>query len=323
MNQQQNNLNSEINVKQELCIIVPCYNEEGNLELLINSITKVINNSITYQILLVNDGSKDKTWELISTLAHQHLNISGINLSRNFGKEYALLAGIENAPLSKYYLTMDADLQDDPAVIKSLIDEAKKGNSLVYGQRESRNDGLLYVAFTKLFYAIMAFSTKDRFPNNVADYYVFDNQVRDAFLQMGEYVRYTRGLIFYTGFKTSKVMYTRQSREAGQSSFNFIKLVGFAIDAITSFTTAPLHLISVLGLVSCIFSFLGGLVYIFISIILKLNVLNGWVSLFFAIVFLGSVQILMLGIIAEYLARNTSEIKNRPKYFISEKIAID
>lgn len=310
----------DIPPQHELCIIVPCYNEEGNLDLLINTISKVIDNSIQYQLVLVNDGSKDKTWELISTLTHNHLNITGINLSRNFGKEYALLAGIENAPKSNYYLTMDADLQDDPLVIKSLIEEIKKGNNLVYGQRESRNDSPLYIAFTKVFYIIMAISTKDRFPNNVADYYIFDNQVRDAFLQMGEYVRYTRGLIFYTGFKTSKVMYTRQEREAGTSSFNFIKLVSFAIDAITSFTTAPLHLISVLGLVSCIFSFLGGLIYILISIVFKLNVLNGWVSLFFAIVFLGSVQILMLGIIAEYLARNTSEIKNRPKYFISEKL---
>ena len=309
----------------KLTIIVPCYNEESNIETLLKALQdnlKVVS-GWHIQYLLVNDGSQDSTWQIISQLAKNNPNILGLNLSRNFGKEAALLAGIENAPLSDAYLTLDADLQDDPSIISEMIAKLDTGYDIVYGQRNERKDSALYIFLASGFYWLMDMATKGSIPKNVADFYVFNERVRQEFLKLQESVRFTRGLLFYTGFKKAPVMYTREKRTAGLSSWNYFKLFKFSLDGLTSFSTFPLHLISLVGVVGCILSLTGVVGYVTLSMIYGLAGQNGWASIILLITFFGSLQIMMLGIIAEYVARNTLEIKGRQKYILMDKLNLD
>ncbi len=305
----------------KLTIIVPCYNEESNIESLLKALQDNLNKVSGWHIqyLLVNDGSRDTTWQLIVQLAKVNPNILGLNLSRNFGKEAALLAGIENAPLSDAYLTLDADLQDDPSIISEMIAKLDTGYDIVYGQRNERKDSPLYIFLASGFYWLMDMATKGSIPKNVADFYIFNERVRQEFLKLQESVRFTRGLLFYTGFKKAPVMYTREKRTAGLSSWNYLKLFKFSLDGLTSFSTFPLHLISLVGVVGCILSFFGVIGYVSLSLIYGLAGSNGWASIILLITFFGSLQIMMLGIIAEYVARNTLEIKGRQKYILMDK----
>jgi glycosyltransferase involved in cell wall biosynthesis len=308
----------------KVCLIIPCYNEEGNIKNLYKVIEENLINLKSYDVtyLFINDGSKDSTWEVMTALSSEFPSkVLALNLSRNFGKEAALLAGIEQAPLSDAYLTLDADLQDDPSIIIDMLEKLDTGYDIVYGQRSERKDSLIYIACTKIFYYFMDLATKGAIPKNVADFYVFNERVRQEFIKMQESVRFTRGLLFATGFKKAPVPYVREKRIAGTTSFNFIKLAKFSIDGLTSFSTLPLHFISFIGIIGCILSILGAIIYVVTSIYLGLaSSSNGWASIILLITFFGSLQIMMLGIISEYIARNTIEIKNRQKYIVMDKI---
>jgi dolichol-phosphate mannosyltransferase len=200
-----------------------------------------------------------------------------------------------------------------------MIASANQGFEIVYAQRASRTDSFLYVLCTKIFYKIMLIGSKVKFPSNVSDFYLITDKVKNALLQMQESVRYTRGLVFYTGFSKTGVQYDRPNRNAGKSNFNFIKLTIFMFDAITSFTSLPVHLISLIGLILSVLSFVFGLGYIILNVFSG-NVFPGWGSLMAVAIFLGSVQILMVGVVAEYIARMNIELKRRPKYFLAEII---
>ena len=309
----------------KLTIIVPCYNEEANIKTLLETLQKNLELVAGWQIqyLLVNDGSRDSTWQIISQLAQESSDILGLNLSRNFGKEAALLAGIEQAPLSDAYLTLDADLQDDPKIIAEMIKKLDTGYDIVYGQRSERKDSPLYIFLASGFYWLMDMATKGAIPKNVADFYIFNERVRLEFLKLQESVRFTRGLLFYTGFKKAPVMYTREKRVAGSTSWNYFKLFKFSLDGLTSFSTFPLHLISIIGLAGCAMSLFGVVIYVAYSVFSGVSGTNGWASIILLITFFGSLQIMMLGIIAEYMARNTLEIKNRQKYIVMDKANLD
>jgi glycosyltransferase involved in cell wall biosynthesis len=303
-------------------IIIPCYNEEENIRNLHSVLDAYMRQIDGWkpQYIYVSDGSRDKTWELISQLAQENSNVTGLNLSRNFGKEAALLAGIETANKSDGYLTLDADLQDDPAIIKEMLQRIDEGYDIAYGQRKDRKDSFVYQTFTKVFYYLMGQATRGSIPKNVADFYIFNERVRLEFLKLQESVRYTRGLLFYTGFKTVPVMYNREKRFAGTTKWNYLKLFNFSIDALTGFSTFPLHIISLIGILGCALSLFGTVGYVTYSLIFVKNTLNGWASIILLVSFFGSLQILMLGIISEYIARNTIETKNRPKYIVMDKL---
>jgi polyisoprenyl-phosphate glycosyltransferase len=307
-----------------LTFISPCYNEEKNLQVLylkLKEVSEQLKNkyAIETKTVLVDDGSTDDTWSMISRLSKEDKNVVGVKLSRNFGKENALFAGYEQAPESDFYATLDADLQDDPDIIDKMIQKSLQGFDIVYAQRASRKDSLSYVVFTKIFYWFMRLGSKVDFPPNVSDFHVVTHRVKQAFLSMQESVRYSRGLIFYTGYKKASVLYDRPQRSAGVSSFNLLKLTGLVFDAWTSFSSLPVHLVSISGLVLSILSFLIGAVYVLISI-LNGQVIPGWASIISITLFLGSTQILMVGVIAEYIARMNNELKKRPKYFLDEKL---
>jgi polyisoprenyl-phosphate glycosyltransferase len=305
--------------ESKICVIIPCYNEEKNIHNLIAAIENEISKTKWLAVyVLVNDGSRDETWTVIQDFVARKQNFIGLDLSRNFGKEAALLAGIENAPQCTAYMTMDADLQDDPSIISEMISKVDEGFDVVYGQRLERKDGFLYLMCTKVFYYFMDKATGGLVPKNVADFYIFTSRVRKQFLRMQESVRFTRGLLFYTGFKKAAVQYTREKRVAGSSSWNFFKLAKFSIDGMTSFSTMPLHIISIIGVVGCLLSVIGGTAYLLFSLYHSSAIPSGWPSLISIITFFGSLQILMLGIISEYIARNTVEGKGRPRYIIME-----
>ena len=309
---------------QQLCFLIPCLNESENIHVLYSKLTEVRNDiykrfDIESKVLFIDDGSTDNTWDLITKLNKKDPSVNGIKLSRNFGKENALLAGYENAPKSDFYLSLDADMQDDPSVVGRMVEQSQKGYHIVFAQRASRLDSWFYVTCTKIFYAIMRLGTKVKFPPNVSDFHIITEKVRQSFLQMQESVRYTRGLVFYTGYSSIGVSYDRPDRNAGESKFNFMKLVVFMLDAVTSFTTLPVHLIGVIGMVFSIFSFIFGLFYVAISVFTK-SAIPGWASMMSASLFLGSVQIMMTAVLAEYISRISQEVKHRPKYFLDEVI---
>lgn len=373
-----------------LSIILPCYNEEEALQKTYQTILKEVNkpekladfglSRMQINFVLIDDGSKDRTWEIIKdikqnqessarkkrTVGSIDIQVFGISLSRNFGKESALLAGLELCPKSDYYLTLDADLQDDPKIIWEMMSRAVPNSApkasvkktsrkksaagdtekdakddtqsktresksisntgdlvdtvladIVYGQRSSRDDGPIYTFCTRIFYAIIS-GGKSQIPPNVADFYLISEKVRRAFLANSEKVRFTRGLVFSSGFRQVPVLYHRPNRHAGTTKWNYLKLTKFAVDAITSFGSFPLHLISFVGIVGSILSFLGSIVYVFVSIVFGFVKLEGWISLILFISFFSSIQILFMGIVSEYIARIHTEVKNRPSYFVGE-----
>jgi glycosyltransferase involved in cell wall biosynthesis len=308
--------------KKQISFIIPCFNEALNIDKLFETIQNELSsiNDYNFNYYFIDDGSTDETWKKISMLKSENKKVYGLKLSRNFGKENALLAGIENAEHSDGYLTIDADLQDDPTIIKTMLIKFIEGSEIVYGQRISRYENPLYIFFTTCFYFLMSKYSKIKIPENVSDFYLFSEKVRSEFLSMKESVRYTRGLIFYTGFKSQSVKYHRPERKNGKSSFNFFKLVHFAVDAITGFTNAPLHLISIIGLIIAVLTFLATIIYILSSYIFRLNNTSGWSSIVLIVSFFGSLQLVFLSIIAEYVARISIENKNRSKYIISEKL---
>lgn len=305
-----------------LKIIIPCYNEEKNLHNLYLAIDKSLKGiAINWETVMVDDGSRDKTWDKIIELSDEYSNIKGIQLSRNFGKENALQAGIFECGEADFYLTMDADLQDDPSLIPQMLESIIQNNhDIVYAQRNKRYESKFYQIFIKLFYYIMTKSTNGAFPQNVADYYIFNNNVRNAYMQLGEKVRYNRGLIFLVGFDRGSVFYERKERAEGNSSFNYLKLIVFAIKSIVSFSTFPIHVITILGFIGSFLSLFVGITYVVYSMISGFVQVSGWISLTLFIVFFGSFQTAMLGIIGQYIAMNTVENKSRPTYFVKCKI---
>lgn len=312
------------NQNQQLCFLVPCYNESENINFLYSKLTEVRNEiyktyDLESKVLFIDDGSSDGTWDLIVKLNQKDPSVNGLKLSRNFGKENALLAGYENAPKSDFYLSLDADMQDDPGVVGRMVEQSQKGFHIVYAQRAARKDLYIYILCTQIFYGIMRMGTKVKFPPNVSDFHIITEKVRQSFLQMQESVRYTRGLVFYTGYSSIGVTYDRPERNAGTGKYNFLKLVVFMLDAVTSFTTLPVHLIGVIGMIFSVISFVFGLFYVAISVFTK-SAIPGWASMMSAALFLGSVQIMMTAVLAEYISRISQEVKNRPKYFLDEVI---
>lgn len=307
---------------KKLNIIIPCFNEERNLDDLYNGIlTHMTDCVIDWRIDFVDDGSRDSTWDAIVRLSQTFDNVHGIQLSRNFGKENALHAGIKECGSADYYLTMDADLQDDPSLIPEMLTSITTNNyDIVYAKRSKRYESPFYTIFPKMFYYIMAKSTNNSFPSNVADYYIFNNEVRNAYLTLHEKIRYNRGLMFLVGFKRGSVTYERKERNSGISSFSFLKLTLFAIKAIISFSTFPIHVITVLGFLGSAFSAFVGSLFVFYSLLTGTVQITGWVSLSLFIIFFGSVQTMMLGIIGQYVAMNTIENKARPTYFIQTRL---
>ncbi len=300
----------------KLSIIIPVFNEEENILPLYKQLTEVLNNQI-YECIFVDDGSKDKTFEAIRNLATQDDRIKGISLSRNFGHQTALTAGLQNAK-GDVIVTMDGDGQHPPKVILQLIKEYEKGFEIVNTARiDTEGIGTGKKLSSGFFYKIINFLSDVPITPASSDFRLMSRKAVDAFLQFNEKERFTRGLVSWMGFRQSVIKYKAPERMTGKSKYTLGKMIRFAFIGITSFSSKPLKFSLYAGITSLMFCF-GYSIYIIIRY-LQGNTITGWTSMMMVILFLGGIQLLSLGIIGEYIGGIFNEIKRRPLYFIKDK----
>ena len=292
-----------------LSVVVPMYYEEKVANECYKRLTEEMkNNKFDYELIFVDDGSKDKTLEILVELAANDERVKVINFSRNFGHQAAVTAGVETAK-GDAIVIIDADLQDPPELIKDMVALWKQGYEVVYAKRKKRNGETWIKLFTaKCFYKLLNLMAEIEIPRDTGDFRLIDRKVADAFLAMPEKNRFIRGMISWIGFNQIAVEYVRDERFAGETKYPFKKMVKFATDGIISFSSKPLKIITTLGILSVVLSFFV-LVYSLIVKIVTGNVERGWTSIMVAITFFSGVQILSLGIVGEYIARMNDEIK--------------
>jgi len=267
-------------------------------------------------IVFIDDGSKDETWNLIETSSIKHSFVKGIKLSRNKGHQTALMAGLSTCTDSDISVSIDADLQDDSSVIEKMVDEYRAGCDIVYGVRNDRTSDTYFKKFSaELFYKLMFLMGVNQVSNH-ADFRLLSKRALNSLLQYKEQNLYIRGLIPLIGYPSTKVFYSRSERAAGESKYPLKKMLSLALEGITSFSITPLRIVSALGFSISILSSIGVL-YTLIQYILG-HTVSGWASVILAILFIGGVQMLCLGIIGEYVGKIYIESKNRPKYFIEK-----
>jgi glycosyltransferase involved in cell wall biosynthesis len=299
------------------------YNEGENVGLFYEKITKVLEkHDYNYEIICVNDGSKDDTMERLRFFANLDKRIKVINLSRNFGKEIAMSAGLKYSK-ADIVIPIDADLQDPPEVIPLLIEKWKEGYDVVYATRLKRDgETWLKKATAHTFYRIIGKMTRFDIPADTGDFRLMTKQVVEALNQLPEQHRFMKGLFSWVGFKQTSVTYYREPRYAGKSSFNYWKLWNFAIEGITSFSFAPLQFATYLGLLIAVLSLIYATYLVVITVTVG-NSVPGYPSLMVAILFFGGVQLITLGVIGEYIGRIYNESKRRPLFLVKEELNVD
>ncbi|MFB2969687.1 glycosyltransferase family 2 protein [Aerosakkonema sp. BLCC-F183] len=307
----------------EISVVVPLYNEEPNIDYLFERLHKVLDGMNTsYEIVCVNDGSKDNT---LKCLIEHHLldpAIKVVNLSRNFGKEVALTAGIDYSTGSAV-VPIDADLQDPPELIEELVAKWREGYDVVYATRRSRQgESWLKRLTAKAFYWSIGRMSRVPIPSNTGDFRLLDRRVVEAIKQMPERTRFMKGLFAWVGFKQTSVMFDRPQRYKGTTKWNYWRLWNFAIDGITSFSLVPLKVWGYIGFCISLISFIYASFLIIRTLIFGID-WPGYASLMVAVLFLGGIQLLTLGIMGEYLGRIYEEVKGRPLYFVRECYGFD
>ena len=304
-------------MKKLISILIPCYNEAQSLPILILKLEDLANNLKQYdwEFLCVNDGSKDNTLEVLRELRQIYKRVNYIDLSRNYGKENAMLAGFDYVK-GDCMVIMDADLQHPPHVIIQMLEKWEEGNDDVYASRLSRGrESWLRKKLSLLYYRILQRSTRLEVLPNVGDFRLLDRRCINALKQMRENNRYTKGMYCYIGFKKTYVTFETEDRIAGESSMNYKTLINLAIEGILSYTTIPLRIATVIGVLTSLFAFIYMLV-VFIKTLLCGDPVQGYPTMMIVILFLGGIQLLALGILGEYIGRIFTETKNRPVYFV-------
>lgn len=304
---------------RKVSILVPCYNEEASLPLLYPELKKLMDNEKDYEweVLFVNDGSKDNTINIIKGLRESDKRICYVDLSRNFGKENAMLAGFDYVT-GDCMVIMDADLQDPPSLIPEMLKYWEEGYDDVYAKRNNRGkESWLRKKFSLLFYAILQKSTRFEVLKNVGDFRLLDRCCIEALKKLRETERYTKGMFCWIGYKKKEIIFDRGDRAAGQSNWNFFSLFNLAIEGITSFTTTPLRFASIFGFIIAFFAFIL-MIYYLVKTIIWGDDIQGFPTLITVILFLGGVQLLSIGILGEYLGRIFNETKGRPVYIARE-----
>lgn len=312
-----------VNKNPDLSIIVSMYNEEDSLDVFFQEIKVVLNeiSSYSYEIVCIDDGSVDKTYEKLKEYAKKDDAIKVIKFSRNFGKEYGMMAGLSFCR-GRAAIPMDVDLQDPPKLIVDFVKKWEEGYDMVYGIRNDRTSDTFLKRFTaKLFYKIYNLMTRSPIPYNAGDYRLIDRKVIDAILSLKERNIFMKGIFGWTGFKSYGVKYVRQKRCAGVSKWNYWKLWNFALDGITASTTFPLRVWSYLGTILSGAGMLYALYIIIKTIVYGIDV-PGYASLLVFILLLGGIQMIILGILGEYIGRIFIEVKNRPLYIVEKKVNI-
>lgn len=304
-----------------ISVIVPVYNEEGNIDPLLDALLPIISKH-KYELIFINDGSYDNTEEEIRAKAEGNKNIKLISFLRNFGHQMALTAGYHHAQ-GDCVISIDADLQDPPELIDEMIEKWKEGYKIVYARRNIRNESGFKTFTADLFYEVINHLSHTPIPRNVGDFRLIDREVADLLNQMPERFKFFRGLVAWGGFSATSVSFDRHERQIGETHYPLSKMLSFAINGIISFSTKPLRFASYLGVLTSFIGFLGILYAIYRRLFLPTEFwVPGWTATFVAIMFFGGVQLLTIGIIGEYIGKIYSEIQGRPQYIIREKINI-
>lgn len=306
--------------KIQYSIVVPLYNEEEVINESYKRIRAVMEETKeTYEIIFINDGSRDQTEHLAKAICSQDINIKLINFSRNFGHQPAITAGMKESS-GQAIIIIDADLQDPPTVMLQMIEKWKEGYDVVYGKRIKRSGETFFKKMTaKMYYRLLTRITDVKIPVDVGDFRLIDRSVCNALNDLPERNRYVRGLVSWVGYKQTFVEFEREERFSGETKYPLRKMIKLAIDGITGFSNKPLKIASTLGYV------VSGLGFIYLIIILiqKLftdTTIQGWTSIIGLLLILNGVTLIMLGVLGEYIGRIYDEIKARPVYIIKEKI---
>ena len=310
---------------KKVSLVIPMYFEELVAEECYNRVVNVLKNLINYEyeIVFVNDGSKDKTLEILEKIAENDKNVKVISFSRNFGHQAAVTAGLKETT-GDAVVIIDADMQDPPELIPEMLKLWKDGNEVIYGQRKTREGESAFKLMTaKMFYKTLNLLSDVDIPQNTGDFRLVDRKVVDKMNSLPEHNKFLRGLWSWLGYKQYAFEYERKKRVAGKTKYPLKKMLKLASDGIISFSSKPIKLVGLLGMISIIISFII-LIYALISYACNLNHLSaGWTSLMCAITFFAGVQLLSLWIISEYIGKIYDETKGRPQYIIDKKINID
>ncbi len=303
-------------MRKKLSVIIPIYNEEGNIPALFERLSSVVSKmDVEPEFLFVNDGSRDNSIALIKALAVKNTFVKYIDFSRNFGHQVAVSAGLDKAS-GDAIVIIDADLQDPPELIIEMFGKMQNGFDVVYAKRRARKGESFLKKFTAgMFYRILGSITSVSIPVDTGDFRIMSKQVADIVKSMPEKEKFLRGQISWVGFEQTFVEYDRDERQSGETGYTYSKMIRFALDGITSFSNFPLKFASGAGFVVSGFSFLMILYALYSRYILKVYE-PGWTSLMLAITFIGGIQLISIGIIGEYISRMSANIRNRPLYII-------
>jgi glycosyltransferase involved in cell wall biosynthesis len=304
--------------KQLISYVFPIYNESGNIALLYNTMATLLKEreaEYDFELVFINDGSKDDSLELLHELEAKDERVVVINFARNFGHQLAVTAGLDYTQ-GDAVIIMDSDLQDPPKISFELIDTWKEGYDVVYAQRRTRKDTPFKKITAAGFYWVLDKLAEIDIPKNTGDFRLIDRKVVNALSEFREHNRFLRGLVSYVGFKQTAVQFDREERHAGDSGYPLKKMISFALDGILGFSSAPLKLISRIGYFLAALSFVGILYAILVKIIDPGQVVPGWTFIVSAILLIGGLQLSMLGVLGNYVGRIYTEAQNRPLYIV-------
>lgn len=303
--------------KKLVTILIPAYNEEEALPILYERLVKLMDGlpQYNFELLFVNDGSRDKTLDILKEMRKSDSRVCYVNLSRNYGKEIAMIAGFDYIN-GDCMINIDADLQDPPELIPEMLKYWEEGYDDVYAKRKSRKGEFIFKKLTSWgYYRVLQSMTNIQIQTDTGDFRLLDRRCVEAIRQMRESQRYTKGLYSWIGYKKKEILYDRDARVAGKTKWNYRQLANLSIDGITSFTTSPLRWAAIIGMLVSLCGFIYMIIIIAKTLIYGIDV-PGYASMMVVILFLGGLQLIFLGIIGEYLGRAFYESKGRPLYFI-------
>lgn len=303
----------------KLSVIIPVFNEEENISPLLKRLLPVVE-KYQYEVIFVNDGSQDETVKNIKSFSEKNKNIKLISFYRNFGHQVALTAGYEVCR-GDAVVSIDADLQDPPEVIDKMVKSWQKGNLVVYGKRGKRWGESFFKKYTaSAFYKLINLLSDVPIPQEVGDFRLIDRKVVDFINELPEKSRFLRGLVAWGNFPSSYVAFDREKRLIGQTHYPLSKMINLALEGMTSFSTKPLRMATYFGITAGVFGFLGIIYELIRKAISPQSFVIGWTGLFTAIMFLGGIQLITIGIIGEYVGKIYKEVQRRPRFLIKEKV---
>ncbi len=304
------------NTNPIISIIIPCYNEEGGLKELYKTLKDEVLKNIDYQLIFINDGSSDKTIDVLKDIVEKDLNAKYLSFSRNFGHQNALKAGYDYAS-GNCVISMDADLQHPPFLLNQMIEKWQEGYDIVYAVRDDKKTKILKRITSYFFYKLVNLLSETKIHPNVADFRLIDRNVRDELVKINENNLFLRGIISWLGYNYTYLHYLPNERFDGKTKYSLMRMIKFASTGITSFSTKPLKISIFFGVIFALLAFSYGIYALFVSIFTE-KTIEGWTSILVSVVFIGGIQLIMIGILGEYLGKLFIENKKRPNYIIEE-----